>query len=127
MKDFDTWNEVKKEHELSLKRRFYKTREIWWCALGINIGFEQCGTGTRFDRPVLILKSFSKNTCLIIPLTTSKKNNRYSISLGLIKGKKSKILISQIRIIDTKRLINRITLLDKKTFEAIRKIIKDML
>ena len=127
MKDFDRWNEIKKEHENLLGRRFYKPREIWWCSLGINIGFEQCGTGIRFDRPVLILKSFSKNTCLVIPLTTSNKENKYSIPIGLIKNKRSRLLISQIRIIDTKRLINRITILDKHTFKEIRKTIKDML
>jgi hypothetical protein len=34
---------------------FYHKREIWWCSLGVNVGFEQDGTGTNYDRPVLVI------------------------------------------------------------------------
>ncbi len=72
-KDFDTWNIQKKEIHESGEGRFYRAREVWWCSLGINIGFEQDGTGKTSDRPVLILKPFSRHVCLIVPLTSSKK------------------------------------------------------
>jgi hypothetical protein len=42
VKDFDSWNEIKKKTE-SEKPRFYKVREIWWCRFGLNIGTEQDG------------------------------------------------------------------------------------
>ena len=57
-KDFDKWNETKKLVHKDGTDKFYHTREIWWCALGINVGFEQDGSGEEYRRPVLILKGF---------------------------------------------------------------------
>ncbi|MBI5005410.1 MAG: type II toxin-antitoxin system PemK/MazF family toxin, partial [Candidatus Lloydbacteria bacterium] len=36
-------------------------------------------------------------------------------------------IISQIRLVDTKRLINKIGFIDKDLFDKIRKTVKDML
>ena len=128
-KEFDIWNEAKKQINGDEVRVdvFYHTREIWWIALGTNIGFEQDGTGTGHQRPALILKGFSKSVCLIVPLTTSNKRNRYYVSAGIIDGKEAAAIISQIRLVDTRRLINRIGLLEHDIFESIRKAVKDML
>ena len=27
------------------ENKFYKPKEVWWCNLGINVGFEQDGSG----------------------------------------------------------------------------------
>lgn len=89
--------------------------------LGVNIGFEQDGTGKEFSRPVLILKGFSRHVCLVVPLTTSTKENPYYLSVGTIDGKNARVIISQIRLIDTRRLDQHITFIDKKLFETIRK------
>ena len=70
-KDFDKWNIQKKAIHNSRKNKFYRNREVWWCDLGVNIGFEQDGTGDNNRRPILIIKGFSKEVCLIVPLTTS--------------------------------------------------------
>ncbi|MDE2116942.1 MAG: type II toxin-antitoxin system PemK/MazF family toxin [Patescibacteria group bacterium] len=72
-KDFDQWNMKKKRiHELGASM-LYHARDVWWCNLGANIGFEQDGTGAGYARPVLILKGFNAFVCLVIPLTTSRK------------------------------------------------------
>ena len=42
-KDFDKWNESKKVIHHNNEDKFYHEREVWWCSLGINIGFEQDG------------------------------------------------------------------------------------
>lgn len=126
-KDFDRWNnEKKKVHNLS-ENKFYHPRDIWWCSLGVNVGFEQDGTGQDFERPVLVLRGFSKHVCLVIPLTTSHKENPYHINLGIIDGKPAAAIISQIRLIDTKRLINKIDVVNEKSFEEIKKAIKALL
>src|SRR6266404_730808 len=85
-KDFDSWNLKKKYIEENEPRRFYRSREIWWCSLGVNIGFEQDGTSHDQQRPVLILKGFSREVCLVVPLTTSKKKNPYHFSIGKINN-----------------------------------------
>ncbi len=127
-KDFDGWNRIKKKtNEDDTYSPLYHERQIRWCRLGANIGFEQDGTGEDFSRPVLILKGFSRNVCIVIPLTTATKENEYRVSVGAVDGTKAVAIISQIRLIDTKRLDKQITTLDKKTFLRIRKAVKDLL
>lgn len=126
-KDFDSWNENKKLVHRKAENKFYHEREVWWCALGLNIGFEQDGTGTDWERPVLIMKGFSKDVCLVIPLTTSTKKNRYHVALGKVNGREAYAIISQVRLVDTKRLINKISYIDQELFETIRKAVKDLL
>lgn len=125
-KDFDSWNKRKKEINEE-EPNFYHEREIRWCSLGVNIGFEQDGTSKSYRRPVLIMKGFSRNVCLVIPLTTSIKKNPYHILVGTFEGQKSFAIISQIRLIDTKRLHDRIAILEKDQFEIIRKAVRDLI
>jgi mRNA-degrading endonuclease toxin of MazEF toxin-antitoxin module len=126
-KKFDDWNESKKYIHGDGMSKFYHDREVWWCSLGVNIGFEQDGTNKDAERPVLILKGFSKDVCLIVPLTTSVKKNPYHIALGKVGDKNAFAIVSQIRLVDTKRLVNKIGFIDKDLFQKIRKVIKDLL
>lgn len=126
-KDFDVWNGHKKKIHIRADAPFCHERELWWCALGINIGFEQDGSGDEYRRPVLILKGLSKRTCFAIPLTTAVESHILRPSVGLVDGKEARALISQIRVIDTKRLVRKIGYLDKDIFVCIRKAVKDML
>ena len=126
-KNFNGWNDRKKDlHQRGLTK-LYRAREVWWCALGVNIGFEQDGTGNNNERPVLIMKGFSKQVCLIIPLTTSTKKNPYHLTAGVVDGKEAFAITSQLRLIDTKRLINKVGTMDEVLFNTIRKTVKDML
>jgi|SRR3989344_5553092 len=126
-KDFDGWNEKKKEIHNRNCAPFFHAREIWWCSLGLNVGFEQDGSDEEYRRPILILKGMSRETCLVVPLTTSTRNHALRPSVGVIGGKQAHALLSQIRIIDAKRLVRKLGYLDKEIFEQIRKTIKDML
>lgn len=126
-KDFDGWNKVKKNIDGHAHAPLYYEREIRWCRLGTNVGFEQDGTGTECARPVLVLKGFSRFVCLIIPLTTSQKINRYHVPLGMIGEREAFAIISQLRLIDTKRLDHAIAVLDKQRFQEVRKAVKAML
>lgn len=118
---------LKSNHINVGENKFYHPRDIWWCNLGVNIGFEQDGTGIERERPVLIIKGFSKSVCLIIPLTTSQKRNKYYLKLGRVDNKNASVIISQIRLIDTKRLTNKIGFIDKKKFMEIIKAIKNLI
>ena len=127
-KDFDAWNEDKKKADANEGYLpLYYEREVRWCRLGVNIGFEQDGTGENFSRPVLILKGFSRRVCLVVPLTTSVKHNRYHVAVGIIAGRKASAIVSQIRLDDTRRLDQHVGVVDKKTFASVRKAVKDML
>ncbi len=126
-KDFDGWNEKKKNIENKQKSPFCHERELWWCALGINVGFEQDGSDIEYRRPILILKGLSKQTCLIIPLTKSTHIHKLRPAIGLVEDKEACVLLSQMKVIDTKRLVRKIGNLSKEKFEDIRKTVKEML
>ena len=126
-KDFDAWNTEKKRIHGRSKPPFYHEREIWWCALGVNVGFEQDGTGAGFERPVLILRGVSRTTCYAVPLTTSPKRHPLRIPLGFVEGKPAAAIMSQMRLLDTRRLVNKIGFLDKGTFAFVKKAAKAVL
>ncbi|MDA8611239.1 type II toxin-antitoxin system PemK/MazF family toxin [Candidatus Pacebacteria bacterium] len=127
MRDFDSWNTQKKLIHQNNKNKLYHPRDVWWCSLGNNIGFEQNGSGKEYDRPVLILKGFNKEVCLIVPLTTSSKKNKYMISAGEIEEKPAQAIISQIKLIDTKRLVEKICFLKLSKFNKIRKAVRNLI
>lgn len=126
-KDFDGWNEKKKETQERREAPFYNQREIWWCTLGINVGFEQDGSGEEFRRPILILRGLSAHTCLAVPLTTSKRPHPLRPSIGTVDGKEAFALLSQLRVIDTKRLVRKIGRLETSKFKAIKKAARDVI
>ena|SRR3989344_5253685 len=119
-KDFDKWNANKKTLHNKNTFHFYHEREIWWCSLGVNVGFEQDGTGKNFDRPVIIIRGFNKNTFFGIGLTGKKKLGKYYFYLGKISGQDATAVLSQVRLLDTKRLVRKIETLDKTKFEELK-------
>lgn len=126
-KEFDRWNELKKNTHKKEVSLFYHEREIWWCTLGVNVGSEQDGSSKEFRRPVLILKGFGRTTCFVIPLTTSTREHPLRPSIGLVGGEEAHAPLSQMRVIDTKRLVRKIGVLEKRTFDQIRKTARGML
>jgi mRNA interferase MazF len=126
-KDFDAWTIKKKEVESSDIKIICNEREIWWCSLGLNIGHEQDGKNEAFERPVLILRKFSKFTCLCVPLTTSNKNNFFYKPIPSL-GEGNFIITSQIKLISTKRLIRRFEkIISWKDFREIKKAIHNLI
>lgn len=126
-KDFDGWNKKKKDIHYNDGSKLYHARELWWCSLGVNVGSEQDGTGENYDRPVLILAGLSRQTCLIAPLTSSPEIHKMRIPVGEVQGAKASVIVSQIKVVDTKRLVYKIGFLDKEIFKTITKTIKDLL
>lgn len=126
-KDFDRWNERKKRVHMELHRPFYHEREIWWCALGLNVGTEQDGSPLDYRRPVLVIKSFGSSTCLVVPLTTSRRIHRLRIPVGRVAGKEATALLSQIRAVDSSRLMQKIGMLSSTLFIRIQKNVREIL
>lgn len=120
-KDFDGWNEVKKKTD-SEERRLYTVREIWWCRFGVNVGTEQDGRGEWYVRPCIILRGFGPDACLVVPLTTSVRKHLLRVSVGLVEGREARANLSQMRVVDTRRLERKIGFLGKEIFTNIRKI-----
>lgn len=123
MKDFLDWNN-KKIIINKNKRPYFKEREVWFVNLGVNIGFEQDGVGEKYMRPVLIFKKFNKEIFWGIPLTRKIKNIIYYINLET--SPESSVIISQIRLLDAKRLSHKINTINKIKFYEIKEKFKDL-
>lgn len=122
-KDFKKWHKLKENIHKQKSEIFFHEREIWWCSLGVNVGFEQDGSGDNFQRPVVIVKKFNLDACLIVPLTTTQKKGKYYFAIGEIDSKNATAVLSQVKFIDRKRLVNKAGILDEETFNRLFKAI----
>jgi mRNA-degrading endonuclease toxin of MazEF toxin-antitoxin module len=120
-KKFDHWNRHKKRIDATGKRPFYHPREVWWCAVGVNIGNELDGTGKEHDRPVLVLRPFNAETFFGVSLIGHPREGRYYFPLGMIEDREAVANLSQVRLFDTKRLIRKIGMVDERTFGELAK------
>ncbi len=120
-KNFDDWNKEKKKINANNPVLYFHEREIWWCKLGINVGYEQDGKNAQFARPVVVLKTYSTNALLIVPLTSKSKKGIYYFDVGIVDSRKAVATLSQIRFIDKRRLVNKIGYIPKETFKKLRK------
>ena len=120
-KDFLIWHKTKAGIDDIRERPVFHSREVWWCSIGLNVGFEQDGKGKNFSRPVLIIRGFSKEVFLCIPLTTKLKEGKYYHAIDLGEGVLRRVILSQIRLLDSKRLQETITTIGEGEFNEIKK------
>jgi mRNA interferase MazF len=125
-KDYQNWHGFKSELDKDIKRPIFKEREIWWCSIGLNVGDEQNGKSETFSRPILIIRKFNRNVFLAVPLSTQIKDKPYYHQF-ILKGKEQSLIMSQIRLLDAKRLDRRIIRSPEKEFTAIKEKIKNYL
>lgn len=127
-KDFDEWNVVKKSAHLrqDTDSVFFREQEIWWCTLGVNVGFEQDGKGESFQRPVLVLKKFNQFVFVGVPLTKKVKRHPLYFSVSFPDGIKRSAILSQVRLLDIRRLTEKMHVLDKKEFIEIKKAVRNI-
>jgi mRNA interferase MazF len=123
-KEFTKWHKIKTGIDSLERVLFFHERDVWWCSIGLNVGFEQDGKGDDYERPVLILKKYNLQSFLGVPLTTIKKEGKYYFPLELQTGVKNVLILSQIRLFSAKRLINKLGQIDKLKFLEIKKALK---
>jgi len=125
-KDFQQWHTKKEFLHKEKIRPFFHEGEVWFCSLGANVGFEQDGRGVDFLRPILVVKKFNQELCWGLPLTRSQKQGQYYFSFPL-NGQISTAILSQLRLIDGKRLQYRIGDVVADDFGIIRKRLAQLL
>jgi len=131
-KEFDIWNEVKKNTNKIDFILSIKPREIYFSKLGYNIGSEQYGKGKDFVRPLIIIRQLTKDLFIGVPTTTSKKaNNDYFHTISyrdnLNRDIISSAMILQQRVFSKKRLLNKIGKIDIQSFEDIKEKLKRLI
>lgn len=125
---FDVWNEQKKR----LDRRimpfhfFIVEGEVWYCAIGCNVGIEMDGKHDYSERPVIVIRKFGSRYFWGVPLTSTQRNSDLFYQL-LFRGQSSCVSLAQLRIYDARRLLRclgRISHLDLRNLrqEIIRLI-----
>ncbi|OGG53045.1 hypothetical protein A3H16_03180 [Candidatus Kaiserbacteria bacterium RIFCSPLOWO2_12_FULL_53_8] len=122
-KGFDRWNEQKKKLHASEREMLFHEREIWWCSLGVNIGFEQDGTNELFERPILIIRKFNRDVLWALPLTRSDKRNRFYVPIT-VGDANSAVILSQLRLISSKRLQRYMHKLPQGQFKEIIRLVQ---
>jgi hypothetical protein len=128
MKEFDNWNEIKKEIENKKTIFIFKVREIYWLKVGQNIGYEIYGKGEDFLRPVLIIRKFSKDSFLGISLTSSKKDDMFHFEFTPInKQKINYAMFSQIKLFYAKRIHDKLGKISIEGFEKMKIKLKDLI
>lgn len=111
-KDYQSWHAKKAEIENKESRVYFHEREIWFAHLGTNIGYEQDGKGKNFGRPVIVFRKFNNIVFWAIPLTTKNKVGKFYMSIDIGDGLKRAAILSQVRLIDAKRLYFKIGVID---------------
>ncbi len=118
-KNFDAWNLLKQNlHGRDVSKLFYKEGEIWFCSIGVNIGWEKDGKNETFDRPVIILKKFWPSLFLGIPCTTKKQSGR-GVYKFVLHATQYTALFSQIRVLDCRRLRRLVAVADGAVFRSL--------
>jgi len=127
MKQYNKWNEVKKNIEKKQETIYFKEREIYWANIGENIGFEQGGKGDDFTRPLLVFKKFSKNMFFGIPLSTQRKDGSFFFEFTFKENKISTALLVQTKMYDVKRLDKKIGKISVEDFERLKIQFKELI
>ena len=125
--EFDKWNYKKQRIHKEKQRPFFHEKEIWFCSLGANIGFEQDGGGDEFLRPILVLKKFNNVIFWALPMTRNAKEGKYYHIIFISGRDPSALILSQIRLVDAKRLGYKIGSINQQEFILIKEKIKQLL
>lgn len=126
MKNFDGWNELKKEIHTEDNTATFKEREIWWCSIGLNIGFESDGKNRLFNRPILVIRKFNNRLFWGVPLTTKIKDNPYYHRFTF-NEKPQCAMITHLRLYDSKRMTHKMGQLPNGQFKPIVKALSGLL
>ena len=126
-KDFKEWHHKKEAIEHGQERPHFHIRDIWYCALGVNVGFEQDGRGEDYLRPVVIVRKFNNEVFWGIPLTRTDKKSKYYFAFKFRDGIESMAILSQIRLIDAKRLSHHLGVISEADFVQLTKKLKGLM
>lgn len=119
-KNFEAWNKIKKITDKTPPLIRIRVGEIRWCRYGVNIGKEILGKGQTFRRPVLILKKYSGDGFLGLPLTSQSHTGDWYYGLHQ-KELYGYVILNQGRTLDRKRLEDKIIEISEVELNNIKK------
>jgi len=127
MKRFDERNILKKKVNSQEWEIYAKPRDVWYAHLWINVGNEEDGKGMTFKRPVLILKKVG-NMFFVAPMTSKGRDDKFYHTLPEhYFNWTSRVILSQAKMVDKKRLTHKLTVLHENDFILIKEKLKALL
>lgn len=120
VKRYNVWTKLKRKIHACEPSAYCKPREVWWVSLGHNVGYEEDGKKDNFDRPVLVLKVFSRYLFLGIPLTSKDHSGDYYYKVEY-NGVTSIAILSQVRALSQNRLLNKVGVIPMDMFNDLKK------
>ena len=122
IKEFDRWNKLKMSFENRPESYVsFRERDVWWCSLGVNLGSEEDGKNDLFERPVLVIRKFSRYMAWVVPMSTKLKYNQYHFVL-----ENEVILLSQLRMVSVKRFNRFVDRISTYDFSMIRTSVSNL-
>jgi mRNA interferase MazF len=127
MKDFGGWHKKKTFlNNQETSNKLFKSGDIWWTYVGLNIGSEEDGKHENFERPVFVLKKLNNQMFIGIPSSSSIRDSKHYYSLKT-NGGKFNFNFSQTRVFSSKRLSRRIIETGKFESDNIKRKFKNYL
>lgn len=124
-RNYVAWYKRKAELETEQRTGLFARQEIWWCALGANIGDEEDGKNDDFERPVLILRKYNKRLFLGLPMTSKLHEGKFYVQLD-VKDVQRSVMLSQGRTLSAYRLLRKIYKVNDNDFARIEKAYTDL-
>ena len=120
MKRFLEWIGIKQKLDMKdYQPPFITEGDLWWCAVGENVGIEINGKSADFTRPVIVLKKFGRLGFLGIPTTTQSRTGSWYVSF-IHKGTSETAVLSQGRAFSYKRLHSKMGTLDQTDLRKVK-------
>ena len=126
IKDFQDWNKLKTNlHSKIANVHLFSEREIWWHSIGVNVGDEEDGHNNTYNRPVIIIKKFNR-IFWGVPTTSQIKDNKFYLPIDF-KDQKQCVMLSHLRLYDSKRLENKRGKLSNDQFTKVKYALKTLI
>ncbi len=117
----NNWNKIKIAlHSQTQRSPYVNEGEVWWCATGENVGIEINCKGTRFSRPVIILKKLNQKSFLVVPLTSQLKRGNWYVSFDF-QNKHQCAVLSQIKIMSIERFYRLMGTVDDNDLKKVQR------
>lgn len=118
-KHFEEWIVVKSDLHGKGVLRDITDGDVYWCAVGENVGVEINGKSETFARPVVVLKKLSKYGFMGVPLTSQEHNGSWYAPF-VFKNRQEYAVLAQARVFSVSRLYKKMGTLPDSDLQTIR-------
>jgi len=125
--EYNKWSKLKQKINKKKNIVYFREGQIWYINMWINIWYEEDWKKDNYSRPVLILKKFSKDTFLWISTTSISKKWKFYYNIWNIKWINNFLILSQIRLYSSKRLLSHIWWISIEESKNIKKKISKLI